>query len=231
MKKKRTFKEHFAESIAVLFVFMVSTWLLVSAVVVVADIEPHTYGSAVAAPIETSHEVLEQRYAEACEELKKPSFPEREPEEKLEILQSLCDYECIVILGCNSPKVCAQWLDRDYIAGEYHEDSETIVIDVECLTNYKTASLIELVLHELRHHYQHRVVELYDTLLPYLTENNQNIAYLEQAKDFKLNHMDYKEYGRDGAEAYREQCVEKDSRSYAQKRMAEYYLAMLENES
>ena len=72
-----------------------------------------------------------------------------------------------------------------------------------------------------------KMKELYDTLLPYLSEKNQNIAYLREAKDFKLNYSNYKDYEKDGKEAYRDQYIEKDSRDYADKRMDEHYRYVL----
>ena len=202
---------------------------MIATIITLRGIEPHTYTSHEVTSVETSHEVLEERYAQASAELKKKSFSQLEPQEKLDILQVICDYECIVILGCDSPKVCAEWIDKDYIAGQYRAGQEIIVIDVPCLTNYGSADLLSLILHELRHHYQYRVAELYDKLLPLLTEQNQNIDYLREAKDFRLNYADYKELETDGKDAYRNQYIEQDSRNYAEKRMDEHYRYVLED--
>ena len=203
--------------------------LLISVIITLRGIEPYTYTSHAVTSVETSHEALEERYTQACAELKKKSFPQLLPQEKLDILQVICDYECIVVLGCDSPRVCAEWIDKDNVAGQYLAGLETIVIDVPCLTNYEPSELISLILHELRHHYQYRVAELYDKLLPFLTEQNQNIDYLREAKDFKQNYADYKDSGKDGKDAYRNQCIEQDSRNYAEKRMDEHYRYILED--
>lgn len=195
--------------------------------VTTCNIKPYPYESGTVMPPETSYALLEERYIDACAAFEEKSFSVLKPQEKLDILQTVCDYECIVVLGCDSPKVCAEWIDKEYIAGQYRSSEEIIVIDIGCLQDYDAYHLLSLLLHELRHHYQHRVSELYDALLPYLSEKNQNIAYLREAKDFKLNYSNYKDYEKDGKEAYRDQYIEKDSRDYADKRMDEHYRYVL----
>ncbi len=195
----------------------------ISLIVTAYSVDPYTYQSQNAASVETTHDVLTQRHETVCEELQKESFVDLEPQEKLDILQAVCDYECIVILGCDSPQVCAEWIEEDHVLGHYLLGKETIVIDMPCLMDYEASALVSVLLHELRHHYQYRVAQIYDTVAPHLTQANQNLDFIRQARDFKLNQMDYKDYSTDGKEAYRNQCIEKDSRDYADKRMDEYY--------
>lgn len=187
------------------------------------DIYPHTYESGAVAETGVSAEALERRYSDACAQLTDTGFSALTPQEKIDVLQAICDYESIAVFGCNSAKVCAAMIEDDRTAGYYTNEDQTITIDLEHLKYGDTDDIVRTLLHETRHHYQHRLIDLYRSVEPNLTEDNRNMSPFKEAKAFLLNFEDYQEIEWDGYDAYYEQLVERDSRGFAEKRMNECY--------
>ncbi len=187
-------------------------------------INPSTYESEGASEITVSQEELSERYHQACAALAYDHFIALTPDERIEVLQTICDYECIVGFGCNSAVLRSTEIIKPMTLGYYEDEFQTITLDRELLRGNHVEKLVETALHEARHHYQYRLIDLYRAVQGNLTEDNRNMAPFREAKAFLLNFQDYQETETDGYAAYYEQLVEQDSRAFAEKRMRETYL-------
>lgn len=187
------------------------------------NLYPYTYASEPADGADMDEAAVKERYFAACGELADPHFSALTPQEKLDILQAVCDYECIVGFGCNSARLYAGVIEEKHTLAYYTNTDESITIDVSHLQNGETEALVNTLLHETRHHYQYRVIALYEAVKPNLEEDYLNMSPFREARAFLINFQDYQSIETDGFDAYYNQLVESDSRDFAKKRMDEYY--------
>lgn len=144
-------------------------------------------------------------------------------QEKLDILQIICDYECKTNLGCDSPKVVAGHPERDTIYGSYSSKTKTITISVEHLANDPAEDVLDTLLHEARHAYQHATVNAFNAIEENLSEGAKALSCFKVIESYRNNFENYIS-GNEDYYSYYDQDVESDSRSWAEWRiMSEYY--------
>ena len=144
-------------------------------------------------------------------------------QEKLDILQVICDYECKNNLGCESPEVVAGHPERDTIYGSYSSKTKTITISVEHLANDPAEDVLDTLLHEARHAYQHAIVNAFNAIEENLSEEAKALSCFRTIEDYRDNFENYIS-GNEDYFSYYDQDVESDSRSWAEWRiMSEYY--------
>ena len=170
---------------------------------------------------------LTARYEQACASLGR--FQEMEPMEKLELLQVICDYECIARFGSTSPKVNIGVTDTENTLGFYAGATSTVTIRTEHLTNGTTEDVLTTLLHEARHHMQHRIAKLYLSLEPHIREEYKAMSPFREAVLYLENYNRYHDPSED-YELYYHQTIEADSRAWAEERM-KYYLPFILGEA
>lgn len=144
-------------------------------------------------------------------------------QEKLDILQVICDYECKNNLGCDSPKVVAGHPEHDAIYGSYSSQTKTIIINVEHLANDPAEDVLDTLLHEARHAYQHAAVNAFNAIEEDLSEEAKALSCFKTIESYRDNFENYIS-GNGDYYSYYDQEVESDSRSWAEWRiMSEYY--------
>lgn len=144
-------------------------------------------------------------------------------QEKLDILQVICDYECKNTLGCESPKVVAGYPERDTIYGSFSYQTKTITINVEHLANDPAEDVLDTLLHEARHVYQHATVNAFNAIEEDLSEEAKALSCFKTIESYRENFENYVS-GNEDYYSYYDQGVESDSRSWAEwKIMSEYY--------
>ncbi len=160
-----------------------------------------------------------ERYAWACGKL--DQFQEKSSAEKLDILQAVCDYECTAVFGCEPPKVCAGDTGTATATGCYVNSKRTITIRADYLDTGDTDLIVQTLMHEIRHHVQYRMVEMYLSLDTYLFEEYKNMSPFKEAASFldNFNHYHNAEVDFD---LYYGQTVEADSRAWAEERVKHY---------
>lgn len=166
-------------------------------------------------------EELQAKYRQACWNLYEPTFTEKTWQENLDILQVICDYECLVNSGCVSAQVCAGSTKDDKTLGYYNNATRTITINIDHLCNSNTEDVLDTLLHEVRHHIQHRLVDMYCSLEPHLQDEYRNMSPFKEAASFLDNLNDYHESTED-YDLYYNQTIEKDSRQWATTRLRWY---------
>lgn len=143
-------------------------------------------------------------------------------QEKLDVLQVICDYECARHLGCPSPRVVAGYPDSETTYGSYNRESDTITINVEHLKEDAAADVLDTLLHEARHAYQHAAVEALAEAEESLSEETLALACFQTVYAYRDNFDNYVS-GLENYLSYRAQAVESDSRAWAQERITEEY--------
>ena len=135
------------------------------------------------------------------------SGDEYTPEQKLDLLQKLADYETFC-LGCGSVQVVSKRLEEGTM-GTYRPGQTYITVDQKHLNSSPTASLVRTMLHEVYHSYQFYVIMKTD----WKSELAKS-EYFDKAYDWAKNLMNYKN-GYNDYDAYSEQPLEADAAQFA----------------
>ncbi len=171
-------------------------------------------------------EEAEKQHREACRNLEKEVWGALTAQEKLDLLQAICDYECEFVLGCEKIRLYSGLTNREGVLGEYSEQSKSFTINEEHLIRSGVEDVIDTVLHEIRHAYQYALIDAYLSLKPYIKDEHQNLLPFQQAREFSEEFGNYCS-GEDDFYKYFLQEVEKDSRAWATKRMKEFYIRFI----
>ncbi len=162
-------------------------------------------------------------YLEQCRKLERHTWSALSREERLAVLQEICDYECLAVLGMDRVSVIPGEPSSEGALAEYSDSDRSFTIDAEYLESGSAENVVETVLHELRHAYQYRMAELYELLEEQLGGKYLTLYPLRQAEAFGRNLSDYRVVGIHGYDAYYEQTVEVDSRAWSEYRFNEGY--------
>ena len=162
-------------------------------------------------------------YAESCIKLDKTRWKELDTQEKLNVLQAISDFECKYTLGCPPPSVVAGYTDNESIVGDYIEKNNQITISVEHLKNGSVENVLDTLLHETRHAYQHAVVSMLNRVESKLTEEDLSLADIKRAFQYRDEFENY-ESGAKDLLSYYLQSVEVDSRRWAEERIEIDYM-------
>ena len=187
-------------------------------------ITPYTYKSTDMGSGNISEEELREEFDQVCWELEYSCFKKKSLQEKLELLQKICDYECLVGFGCASAQVCAAAIEDSRTLGYYTSNNQTITIDLDHLTSGETDEVVMTLLHEIRHHWQHQIVEVYLAAESSLTNEQRSMSPFREAKKIHENYQDYQESKYDGFDNYYNQFVEEDAREWSESRYNEWYV-------
>lgn len=143
-------------------------------------------------------------------------------EEKLEVLKNVCDYECMVRMGCMSVDVTSKEIENAGILGQYNSQNRAIEINSHVLSTYSVRDTLEVLLHESRHVYQSDVACALIELEKELDSDQLGYVVFEYARRMETDFLTYDD-GRERFEDYYSQTVEEDSRDYAVMRIDTYY--------
>ena len=173
--------------------------------------------------IELSFEEAQKQHRVDCCSLEGEIWGTLSIQEKVDLLQIICDYECKYVLGCEPVVVYSGLTSRESVCGEFSSRTRSIVISEQYLQNSDVEDVVETALHETRHAYQHSLVEMYFSLETQIKDEYKNLFPFQQAKSFAEEFEDYCT-GDEDFNKYHAQSVEKDSREWAEQRVEEYYI-------
>lgn len=140
------------------------------------------------------------------------------PQEKLNVLQVVANNEANY-LGLHELTVVASNLHENTLA-DYNDNEHLITLDINHLYYGSPSDVLDSVLHESRHGYQYRLIELYlstDRSLQSLRLFNETEVYISEFADYADG-----EDEDTWVEYYTQQC-ERDAREYAAQGVQEYY--------
>ena len=148
--------------------------------------------------------------------LQQQQWSELDASERLRVMKVVADIEANY-LGFPAVSVCTQVLEENTL-GCYDHETRTITLNLTHLVSEDAFTMCNVVCHESRHAYQHRLIDIYESLDP---QNKQLRLFLETSMyshEFS-NYID----GNEDYEAYYSQWCEIDSREYAQTAAEEYF--------
>ena len=145
-------------------------------------------------------------------------------EKKLEYLQSIADYECVYTLGIEPVPVSAAVISDLSTLGQYNNATRSVTIQYDVLCCASPGKLLEVLLHEVRHAYQHCIVDMYVDMQAQggIPAQYRSLAAVRMMESFYTEHRNYCDGNLD-YEKYYNQVVEQDSREFALKRVREFY--------
>lgn len=135
-------------------------------------------------------------------------------EEKIPIVRRIMDIE-FAHLGVKNEIKLETKVIKDGIAGYYTDKKRTITIDSEVLAKTDIPFILRTIIHECRHAYQYKMVEIVKILGPEYSD----LECIKGGKDFKWGFENYKAYP---DKSYFENPTEIDAHAYADERVEAY---------
>lgn len=144
-------------------------------------------------------------------------------EERLEVLQTVANVECVNLGLPYMPRVTAEKCP-DYILGQYSYAEHMITFNIDVLPSVSGLDMLDAVLHECQHAYQFACVEIYQAA----GEEYRDLSGFRmfwQAEEWAEEFINYED-GSSGTEesmdAYRGQACEMAAREGAEREMEKY---------
>lgn len=143
-------------------------------------------------------------------------------DQRLEVLRVAAEIECTT-LGIPQVRVCAISMEANTMGG-YNHASRTVMLSLEHLAFDPVEEVLDSLLHEIRHSYQHCLVELYQSL----NDHERNLALFNDTSDYAYEFENYISGSGDDKifQAYFEQKCEMDSNAFADRTVTVYYNAV-----
>ncbi|MEA4921178.1 MAG: hypothetical protein VB078_09685 [Clostridiaceae bacterium] len=152
------------------------------------------------------------------------NWPMLTVEKKLEILQAVCDWESVNVLGCSDSTVKAEELPETNL-GYYNKSGAEIVISVTELKECSWKEAVGTIIHETRHSWQRDMIELLDNIEKDESEL-ANLNVFDEVKEYRDVWTDYTS-GLIDFDKYYSQAIEEDSRNWSTYRIETYYIPNL----
>ena len=167
-------------------------------------------------------ETIMSHYGEALESINENVWKNLTTQQRIDALQSICDYECANIFGCRTATVQTGCPQSKYILGEYNHITNTILINVDHMNEDSVHDVVNTLLHETRHVYQRSVVNMLNDVEEKLDDEDMRLSIFQYASSMRANFDNYKS-GSLNFEDYYGQSAEADSRSWAECETTERY--------
>lgn len=160
-------------------------------------------------------ETVMTHYDEALESINENVWKDLTAQQRIDALQSICDYECANTFGCRTATVQTGHPQSEYILGEYNHITNTILINVDHMNEDSVHDVVNTLLHETRHVYQRSVVNMLNDVEEKLDEEDMQLSIFQYALSMRENFDNYKSEDM-SYEGYYGQSSEADSRSWAE---------------
>lgn len=164
-------------------------------------------------------QIITENYDAALKNINENKWSRLGIQERIDTLQSICDYECAYTFGCHTATVQTGYPGSEYLLGNYCTIPNTILINAEYLETESAHNLVETLLHETRHVYQNSIIDMYNNVEDVLSEDELRLSVFRYAAAMRDNSDNYKSFGNE----YYTQTMEEDSRSWAEEQMLAKY--------
>lgn len=156
-----------------------------------------------------------QAYEQDLQMLYDEQWTEAPVADKLKVLNTVARIEA-KYLGTDPVQVYAAYMQTD-TQGKYDPKYEKIYINLQIISSHYSSQALRTVLHEMYHHYQHTLCDMYEDL-PAQYHDLQMFAMVQQYRD------EFENYNDGGAdyEGYYDQAVERSARDYAEQEALVY---------
>ena len=152
--------------------------------------------------------------AEIFDKLEQNTWVSLSANEKLDVLQVLCNAEKAK-LGVKNPIYIKSKAFQSNLLGEFIPTDNTILINAKRLEEDSSYSILTTVTHECYHSYERSLVKLYNSA----DDDQKNLMAFDRAKRYKEEFANYKDGENEG---YYWQAVEVDAREYSEQAADEY---------
>ena len=217
-KKKELFKKCIFRSIAIIqLIFSVSMVILIMSVFSINKLERVTAQKAVSINMnmETDFEVEKNILKLQNKIWNKLSLSER-----MDVLSVVVDIECDHLGMSKNLSIITDYTLDETTLGTYSHMKKEITINMDVIYESGEKSL-EVLLHEIRHAFQHSLVEVYQGV----NEEEKNLIIFTEIQKFASEFMDYED---ENYKLYYNQHCEQDSRQYVKDRIRDYYYKIYE---
>lgn len=170
---------------------------------------------------DANSEEIVTHYEEAMKNINVLVWKDLNEQQRVDTLQSICDYECACVLGCDTATVQAGYTKEDNTLGEYNHVTNTVLININHLREDDVEDTLNTLLHEVRHAYQHTVIDMFNKVEGKLDEKDLRLPIFRYASSLRENFDDYKSGNNDFYEYYG-QASEEDSRDWAEEEVYKY---------
>ncbi len=167
-------------------------------------------------------ETVVEDYENTLSKLEYMSWRRATVDEKTEIIRNICDYECYEMLGVEPPEINVTTEKDDGLVAYYNRKTETVSINRFYFEYSPVETVIEAVLHECRHKWQHKVTELYEKLGDSEMKEYLDLSIFDGARGFSADFGNYQS-GSDNYLGYYFQDVEVDARDWSEERVSDFY--------
>lgn len=141
-------------------------------------------------------------------------------QERMDVLQVIANIEASY-LGLPHELNAISAISDEETLGYYDDQTHTIAINIDFLQNGNSADILETLTHEAFHAYEHRLVDLYESV----TDELKELRLLHRAKIYSDEFENYID-GSDDPIGYFFQAVELDSDAYAAAAVQQYFDAI-----
>lgn len=141
-------------------------------------------------------------------------------QQRLDVLQTVANIEATYLGLPHELNVIVNVLEG-LTLGQYNDNTHTITIDADHLTNSDARDLVNTVAHEAYHAYERRLVDVYNNV----GAQERNLLLFGRIEEYK-NNFDHYIDGNDDLNKYAAQAVECDSVSYAHRAVQDYFEAI-----
>lgn len=135
--------------------------------------------------------------------------------DKLKVLNVVARIEADY-LGTPPVQVYGTYMNMD-TQGKYDPKNEKIYINLQIINSHYSSQALRTVLHEMYHHYQHTLCDMYEDLPP----QYRDLQMFESVQQYQKEFKDYDD-GSSDYEEYYDQEVERSAREYAEQGAVEY---------
>lgn len=140
-------------------------------------------------------------------------------QQKLDVLQMVANIEAQELGLPQEVRVGGSVLEEDVLA-QYADRTHTVKISLDHLETAGPLDVLDSVLHECYHAYQHRLVDLYEA------EKDPAMLQLKVFRSVAQYAYEFTHYEGEDDRAYYEQACETDARRYARQRTYDYLECM-----
>lgn len=167
-------------------------------------------------------EAITESYLDSVYCLREEIWREMSREDRLSVLQSISDYECVQVLGCEPVRLDVSELMDERTLGSYVKPFNTVYINPMHLDGSSACDVVNTVLHESRHVWQSMMVDIYNEVEGELSHSLNSLPLFDAVRVFRYNEDNYND-GKKNFDDYYVQEIERDSRAWAEQRMWVYY--------
>lgn len=192
----------------------VSVYMVIAALVVCSTAFTGGFSEVIAPETPPRPEAVIENYESVLTKLDPEIWRTLSLEDKQSVLKKIGDYECEYVLGIDPVFVTVDKIGDDTLYGLYSHDKKEVKLNTHIVEASVADDAVETLLHELRHSWQHALIDMYDDIKPHLKDEHRVISVIRDAVNFNKDLCDLYD-DTYNFPYYLMSATEQDSRSWA----------------